>query len=210
MTTVTSTYLGWEQPQHFDGCRRPEWSVDIRTDYDVFRARHGGPGHGCPNEECDHRGDRYTRTSVRMVCFSCTAAVLVSGEADRSSSGSAKTVTWGYGQQPRKLSGLLLWPGEPFLTYGRLSSDEPWDYLITRPGVKRVTEADVVGVVSQAIGKRGATRWSVVAVRSEDGPYGLSPLRFAHAEEYMRSVAAVAKWAAARLAEAQATQGGGE
>ena len=206
MTTVASTYLGWEQPQHFDGCARPQWTVDYRTENGVFRGRHGGVGHKCRNEECDHDSDRYTRTTVRMVCLSCTAAFLFAGEGDRSW-GSAKTVTWGYGQAPRKMAGLLLWPGEPFLTYGRLSSDEPWDYLVTRPGVTRVSEADVVGVISQARGERGAVRWSVVAVRSEDGPYGLSPLRFARAEERMRSVAAAAKWIAAALTEAA---GGGE
>lgn len=197
MSTVQDTYLGWELPVHFDGCKRPQWTVDVRREHDVFRARHGGPEHSCPNEDCYH-GDRFTRTTVRIVCTSCTKALVVEGE-EGLSTGSAKTVTHGYGQPPRKVAGLLLWPGEPLLGWGRLSTEDPWDFLVTRPGVTRVTEADVVGCINQVRGKRGAVRWSAVAVRSEAGPYGLSPLRFAHADERMASVPAAAKWAAALL-----------
>ncbi|QQM44974.1 hypothetical protein [Streptomyces liliifuscus] len=198
MTTVQDTYLGWDLLRHFKGCTRPQWTVDVRREDDAFRARHEGPKHECPNDAC-HHGDRYERTTVRIVCTSCQMAHVIRSEEGLHSS-STKNATHGYGQPPRKTAGLLLWPGEPLLGWGRLSTDEPWDFLITRPGVTRVTEADVVGVVNQVRGKRGAVRWSAVAVRSEAGPYGLSPLRFAHAEERMASVPAAAKWAAALLA----------
>jgi hypothetical protein len=201
MTTATSTYVGWDLLQHFDGCARPEWTVDVRTEDDVFRAREGGGKHECANEECEHRGDRFRQTTVRIVCFSCTRAHTLASE-DCLSVGSAKTLTKGYGQPPRRMAGLLLWPGEPFLSFGRLATDEPWDYIITRPGVTRVTETDVVGSIGQGRGKRGGVCWSVAAVRSDDGPYGIRPLRFAHAETSLRTVAAAAKWAAAQLAEA--------
>ncbi|MEW2570461.1 hypothetical protein [Streptomyces sp. NPDC047070] len=206
MTTVQGTYLGWDELVHFRDCKRPQWTIDTRTEDGVFRPRHGGDKHDCPNEDCYH-GDRYSRTTLRVVCTSCTRAYVLQSE-EGLQEGSAKTVTDGYGQQPRKVAGLLLWPGEPYLNWGRLSTDEPWDFLVTRPGVTRVGEADVVGVITQVMGKRGAKRWSTVAVRSEAGPYGLSPLRFACGQERMLSVAAAAKWIAAALLDASVPAGG--
>ncbi|MDX3033014.1 hypothetical protein [Streptomyces scabiei] len=208
MTTAQQTYLGWDQLQHFDGCARPAWTVDFRTEHDAFRSRHGGCKHECPNEECWH-GDRYERTTVRIVCLSCQAACTVDSETGLRR-GSSKTVTNGFGQPPRRMAGLLLWPGEPFWNFGRLSTEEPWDFIVTRPGVTRVAEADVVGSIGQGRGKRGGVCWSAAAVRSDDGPYGLRPLRFAYAENSLRTVAAAAKWAAARLVEAGTAVGGGE
>ncbi len=200
MTTVTATYLGWDELQHFDGCTKPAWTVDMRTEPDTFRRPVSVDKHECPVEECWH-GSRYERTTVRIVCLSCQAACTVESE-DGVRRGSSKTVTDGYGQPPRRIAGLLLWPGDPFLSWGRMSTDEPWDFIVTRPGVTRVTQDDVVGVISQARGKRGALCWSVVAVRDEAGPYGLRPLRFAHAAERLRSVPATAKWIAAQLVDA--------
>lgn len=207
MTTATDTYVGWDELQHFDGCARPAWTVDIRTQADVFRRPVSGDKHECAVKECVH-GDRYTRTTVRIVCLSCQAACTVESE-DGVSRGSSKTVTDGYGQPPRRIAGLLLWPGEPFLSWGRLSTDEPWDFVVTRAGVTRVTEADVVGSIGQGRGKRGGVCWSAVAVRSDSGPYGIRPLRFAHAEQSLRTVAAAAKWTAARLAQAETVGDGG-
>lgn len=205
MTTATDTYLGWDLLSHFEGCKRPAWTVDVRVKDDVFRAREGGEKHKCANEDCYH-GDRFTRTTLRLVCLSCTRAYMLDSE-DELRSGQPKTLTKGYGQPPRRMAGLLLWPGEPFLSWGRMSTNDPWDFVVTRTGVTRVTEADVVGVITQVRGKQGAVRWSVVAVRDPEGTYGLSPLKFAHAAERLQTVAAVAKWIAARLGEAEA--GGG-
>lgn len=208
MTTAKDSYLGWNLLAHFRGCEKPVWTVDAKVEVDVFRARHGGEKHECPNEECGH-GDRYTKTTVRIVCLSCSRAYTLDSE-DELRAGSPSTITKGYGQAPRRVAGLLLWPGEPFLYFGRLATDEPWDYIVTRPGVTRVTEADVVGSIAQGRGKRGAVCWSAAAIRSDTGPYGISPLRFAYAEESLRTVAAAAKWTAARLAEAEAAAGGGQ
>lgn len=205
MTTATSTYLGWDLLVHFKGCEKPAWTVDVRTKHDEWRGRDGGEKHDCPNEECWH-SDRLTRTTLRIVCLSCSRAYMLDSEEELRA-GSPSTITKGYGEAPRRVAGLLLWPGDPFLYFGRLSTPEPWDFVVTRAGVTRVTEDDVVGVISQASGKRGARCWSVVAARSDEGPYGLSPLRFAHAAERLRTVAAAAKWTAARLAEAET--GGG-
>ena len=88
------------------GCKRPAWSVDIRTDDDEVRDRLGGEAHACPNDECQH-GDRYPLTTVRIVCRSCQAALVVHGEDAHTSQGTTGHTTHGYGQQPRTMAGLL-------------------------------------------------------------------------------------------------------
>ncbi|MFJ4515244.1 hypothetical protein [Streptomyces sp. NPDC088816] len=204
MTSVIETYLGWQEPEHLADCRRPHWSVDFRTDDDEFRDRHGGDKHDCPNEDCDH-GDRYRRTTVRIVCTSCQAAVVICGEADGIGRGMTANTTHGYGLPPRKLAGLLLWPGEPWLGIGRLRSADPHDFVVTALGVKRVTEADVVGVIAQSRGKRGAVTWSAGALPT---PGRYCRINWGRTnEDTLRSVAAAAKWIAAQTAD---TQTGGD
>lgn len=208
MTTVQSTYLGWDQPEHLDGCKRPVWSVDFRTDPEEFRYRYHGDSsepHSCPNEDCGH-GDRYPRTTVRVVCTSCQAALVVLGEHASVQQGMTRTTTYGYGLPPRRVAGLLLWPGEPFIDFGRLSTDEPYDLLVTRPGVKRVSRADVVGVIMQTRGKRGAITWSA-ATDPRDNKYargGIDWARRSGDDGALRTVTAAARWIGARLAEADA------
>lgn len=205
MTTALETYLGWEELQHLAGCKRPAWQVDIRTDRAEFRDRLGGDAHACPNDACDH-GDRYDRTTVRVVCRSCQAACVVRGEDASVSQGMTANTTHGYGQQPRNMAGLLLWPGEPWLSFGRLSTDEPYDFVVTRKGVTRVTEADVVGIINQGRGKRGAVTWNAGALPTP-GKYGRFNWGATNEDTPARTVAAAAKWIAARLAE---QTGGGQ
>ncbi|MBD0837400.1 hypothetical protein [Streptomyces sp. TRM68416] len=204
MTTVQDTYLGWEEPAHLAGCKRPAWNVDFRTDEDEFRERFGGDAHSCPNDECGHR-DRYPRTTVRIVCPSCQAAVVVRGEDCGTSRGMTANTTYGYGLPPRKVAGLWLWPGEPFLDFGRLSSDEPYDFLVTRPGITRVTRADVVGVIMQSRGKRHAVTWSAAA-GPRDSKYSRGRIDWSRRsgdDATLRSVTAAAKWIAAQLPPAE-------
>ena len=208
MTTVQGTYLGWEQPEHLAGCKRPQWSVDFRTDPEEFRRRHDGAEHACANEECQH-GDRYPRTTVRIVCTSCQAALVIEGEHCGTSRGMTANTTHGYGLPPRRVAGLLLWPGEPWLDLGRLRADEPYDFLVTRLGVKHVTRADAVGVIMQTRGKRGAVTWSA-AVGPRDSKYlrgRVDWTRSSADDGALRTVMAAARWVAARLAEQQAQDG---
>ncbi|MEU6491130.1 hypothetical protein ABZ890_12135 [Streptomyces sp. NPDC046984] len=206
MTSVLETYLGWEEPQHLADCRRPHWSVDIRTDDNEFRNRHGSDAHACPNESCSH-SDRYPRTTVRIVCTSCQAATVIRGDEASTSRGMTANTTYGYGLPPRRLSGLLLWPGEPWLNIGHLRSADPYDFVVTRLGAKRVTEADAIGTITQGRGKRGAVVWHATAVPAPDGKFGYGRIRWTRASDGrdgapLRSVAAAAKWIAAQLTNA--------
>lgn len=204
MSTALGTYLGWDLLDHRPDCKRPSWVVDIKmTNEHASRSYHrDDEKHSCPNENCGHSSS-YEKTTVRIVCASCSTAYEIQGEGVGYSSVPLRHLR--YGLPPRKLAGLFLYPAEPWVDFGRLSTDEPHDYVVTATRVDRVTAADVVGVISQGTGKRGGILWAANAVQDPNGQYsGLSyrsGVKFAHATDAPRTVAAAAKWIAARLAE---------
>ncbi|MFD3483814.1 hypothetical protein [Streptomyces sp. NPDC058665] len=208
MTTALDTYLGWDLLQHADGCKRPSWVVDIKmTNQYASRSYYRDEEkHSCPNEDCGHRSS-FEETTVRVVCGSCKTAYVIRGEDVRHRSEPLRHLR--YGLPPRKLAGLYLWPARPFLDYDRVGSDEPDDFVVTTAKVDRVTAADVVGVIQQGRGKRGGTLWAALAVPDPKGQYGLSytGVKFAAATDAPRTVAAAAKWVAARLADARGGEG---
>lgn len=207
MNRVEDSYLGWELLAHLAGCARPVWTVDVRT-ADAYRRdrRHyfdePGPPHSCPDEDCSH-GPRFRETTVRVVCTACGAAHLITGEHTEDT-GRTDTSTrhLGYGLPPRRMAGLWLYPGQPWLDLGRAHSEWPHDFLVTAAKVARVTAPDVVGTITQVRGHRGGVRWAACAVPDEDGEYGMAteahPFRWAAATDSLRTVAAAAKWIAAQ------------
>ncbi|MEV7953687.1 hypothetical protein ACIO6T_41255 [Streptomyces sp. NPDC087532] len=205
MTTVQSTYLGWEQPLHRTGCKRPVWDIDVRREDGAYRYHgHSEPrlAHSCPEECCDH-ANSFTRVTVRIVCRSCGVAELVTGEHTTDTGHSITSTTQlGYGLAPRKVAGLFLWAGEPYLTVGRAGSDEPHDFLVTATRVDRVTQGAVVGQITQWHGKRGGVIWTASALPDPHGPYGhgLGRIRWNRVQEGFKTVAAAAKWIAASAA----------
>ncbi|MEH0547325.1 hypothetical protein QA802_30830 [Streptomyces sp. B21-105] len=212
MISPLDTYLGWEQPQHREGCKRPAWDVAVRREERAYRRHYNGESplaHGCGQEDCGH-GNSFTEAMVRIVCKSCGAAQLVTGE-DTPETGSTHTSTryLGYGLPPRQAAGLLLWPGQPWLALGRAVAEEPHDFVVTRQKVKQVTADVVVGQITQSRGERGGVVWTALAVADPEGQFGYGQhLRWAHANDGrgrggspLRSVAAAARWIGARLAE---------
>lgn len=208
MTRVQDSYLGWEVPRHAKGCTQTGWEVSIRLADDVPRY-HAGLAHEervehkCSDEYCSHR-NRFDELTVRIVCRTCGMAEVVTGEqTDDTGRSSTSTKQLGYGLPPRRTGGLLLWPGSPQLNVlGRMNSAEPHDFLVTRPGVKRVTKDTVAGQITQSRGSRGGVVWTACAVPSEDGPYGVGDIRWARVEDGFKNPTAAAKWIAASTAEA--------
>ncbi|MFE2600161.1 hypothetical protein ACFXCZ_27340 [Streptomyces sp. NPDC059396] len=198
MTVALDTYLSWELLTHRPHCKSPAWTVDIRTEDDAYRSLHDGERHECRNEDCGH-GNSYARTTVRIVCTSCGVVELIKGEEVGRRHTSARYI--GYGLPPRRVAGLFLYSGEPFLSWDRLDSPEPFDFVVTAERVDRVEQRHVVGMIQQGRGKRGAVKWIACAVPSPDGTYGYGHIRWAHAADH-RSVGAAAKWIAGRQAEA--------
>ncbi|WP_406262514.1 hypothetical protein OIA45_39620 [Streptomyces chartreusis] len=214
MISALDTYLGWDRPRHHKGCKRPQWDVAVRRDEHTARACYYGDEplkHSCPDEYCAH-GNSFTKLTVRIVCTSCGAAQLVTGE-DTSDTGDSATSTsdLGYGLPPRQAAGLLLWPGQPWLRFGRAASDERHDFVVTRAKAKRVTADVVVGQITQGRGKQGGLVWAACAVPDPEGSFGYGQqLRWAHANDGrgrsgspLRTVTAAARWIGARLAEQQ-------
>ncbi|WP_299542089.1 hypothetical protein [uncultured Streptomyces sp.] len=195
MTLLQDTYLGWDELAHKPGCATPQWTIDVRTEPNAFRDRAATQPHGCPAAECGH-GDRYEKTSVRIVCSSCGHARIMSGDSDGFRQTSTKAL--GYGQPPKKAGGLWLYPGEPLLFgWGHGEHEEPEGYVVTRTRVDRVTADNVIGTIHKARGPRRGVKWEATAVPDPSGQYGLgNPVRWAHASEGLATVAAAAKWIA--------------
>ncbi|WP_330335748.1 hypothetical protein OHS33_39580 (plasmid) [Streptomyces sp. NBC_00536] len=199
-----SAYLGWTRPAHRPDCARPSWEVDLRTEFGQHRNRRGGPAHSCPNDDCDH-GDQYEEVTVRLLCRSCQVVRLITGEeqSDRSTT----TASTGYGQAPKPVAGLWLYPGPPLL---RLHDSTPYSYLCTLERVEQLDEKDIVGTIVEGRGSRGATVWSAAAllevrhlpsVRTE--PY--FTWKTVSGDTAFKTVAAAAKWVKAAV-DAAATE----
>ncbi|MFJ6540542.1 hypothetical protein ACIQMP_07840 [Streptomyces sp. NPDC091385] len=214
MISALDTYLGWDQPQHLPGCKRPAWDVGIRTEEREYRHRsYGDPPlkHNCPDECCEH-GNSFDATIVRIVCTSCGAARVITGERTQDTRDTeTSTQDLGYGLPPRTAAGLLLWPGQPWLLYNLRESGERHDFVVTRPKAKHVAEEAIIGQITQGRGERGGVVWTALAVPDPDGPYGFGQrLRWRYANDGrgrggspLRSVPAAARWINERLAEAQ-------
>ncbi|MET9089654.1 hypothetical protein ABZX77_48690 [Streptomyces sp. NPDC004237] len=215
MKSALDTYLGWEQPQHRDGCKRPSWDVAFRTDEKQYRREYRGYGeplakHECPDEECAH-GASFDRVTVRIVCRSCGAATVITGE-DTEETGTTRTSTLhvAYGLAPLQKAGLLLWPAEPWLgSLGRHDEEFPHDFVVTRTGVRQVTQDSIVGQITQGRGKLRGRVWTTLAVPDPKGQYGfLQRIQWAHSNDGrgqggapLRTVLAAARWVGARVAE---------
>ncbi|OIJ89814.1 hypothetical protein BIV24_19280 [Streptomyces colonosanans] len=177
-------------------CSRPSWTVDIRED-EVYRSSYGGyrgpvERHSCPNEECEHGGS-CLRTTVRVVCLSCHVAHVITGESG--SIRSSTTETTGYGEAPRKVGGLFLWPGEPWPWF----DSGPREWLVSRKKPQRLHEEDLTGSISEGRGPRGGRTYSAAALPSPTGPYGIgSRIRWERAQDGFTSITAAAKWIASQ------------
>lgn len=222
MNSTLSTYLGWSELTHFDGCKRPLVKTAWRRDEKQWRRspRFGEDlvKHDCAGgESCGH-GDDFTRLTVRIVCVTCGAAQLVTGEeTEETGAWSTTTKGLGYGLAPRQAAGLLLWPGTPWIDVGRAVSQEPHDFVVTRTGVRvgEVSADTVVGQITQGLGKLNGLVWTTLAVADPEGRYGFGqPVRYLHRNDGrgdggspLRTVKAAARWIAARLAEHDAVRG---
>ncbi len=146
--SVQETYLGWRELPHATGCTRPSWTVDVRED-EGYRSSYSGvhTTHACPDEACDH-GSRFPRATVRVVCTSCHVAHVIRGESH--SSHHTTTKVTGFGEAPRKVAGLFLWPGEPWF------DGEPHQWLVTRHRPARIRPTDVVGRIHAGARPLGA------------------------------------------------------
>ncbi|MEV0527085.1 hypothetical protein AB0I66_26995 [Streptomyces sp. NPDC050439] len=186
--SVQDTYFGWRGLAHRSDCRSPAWSVDVRVD-EGFRPSYGSAlgQHVCSDEDCDHNSS-YTRTTLRVICPSCHTAHVIRGEAMTDAHTTTKAV--GFGEEPRKIAGLLLWPG------GAWFDGEPHEWIVTGRKMARVQRSDVMGQISEGRGPRGGKQDAAVALPTPDGTYGFGKDRWARARNGFKSLPAAAKWIA--------------
>ncbi|MEU0857498.1 hypothetical protein ABZ352_18945 [Streptomyces griseofuscus] len=182
-------YLGWTELAHAKDCRRPAWEAQTRTEWDTFR---GGRNHSCPDEDCGHQ-NRYSKTTFRLVCRSCGNVHLMDGELG--SSGGSSVERYGYGQQPKKVGGLYLYPGATaeWIT----APKSPWDYLVTAEKVDRITKDNLVGSIGQGRTPRGRVIWSAGARPTfETGLYGTPLVTYTvvSGKETFSTPTAAARW----------------
>ncbi|MFJ2514663.1 hypothetical protein ACIPEL_15215 [Streptomyces griseoviridis] len=218
-TSALDSYLGWEKPTHRRGCKSPAWDVTFRVEEKQYERSYYGderPKHACADEDCGH-GSTFDKLVVRIVCLSCGVAQVSTGErTERTGETLTSTRHLGYGLPPRRVAGLLLWPGNPWLRTGWGDTDEPHDFVVTQLGVTEVTEAAVLGEIALGQGKLRGRVWTTLAVPDPKGQYGYaSQMRFAECNDGrgrggspLRTVTAAARWIAARTAEAETTAAG--
>lgn len=147
---IEHTYFGWTQLSHTESCATPTWDIDVRHDTGIRPHADRAVTHGCPDQHCTHDSD-FGRVTVRVICRGCDTAHVITGES------LARTVTTtdalGYGQAPRQIAGLYLWPGRPVLHgWGPGASgldDQPHEYLVTTALVDRLTPGDCVGAIGR-------------------------------------------------------------
>lgn len=198
---LTDTYLGWDQLTHGINCAAPAWDIDVRREEGAHPLSHRQDlQHSCSNENCSHH-NLFTRVTVRVICRSCTTAHLISGEDLTQERTTTEAI--GYGQPPRRMAGLYLWPSEPVLFgYGPGTSghdDQPRSYLATAHLVERVTPQDCVGVIGRHPTARSRELWWASAISIPlpgrlTAEYGLN---WARRASELPSLDAAAEWIAA-------------
>lgn len=164
---IEHTYFGWNQLTHTDTCADPSWDIDVRHDLGIRPLADGTVLHGCPDQHCGHQG-ALDRVTVRAICRSCDTAHLITGEALTRTI--TTTAALGYGQTPREVAGLYLWPSRPVLYgYGPSRSgldDQPHEYLVTTTLVDRLTPGDCVGAIGWHSNAARQARWWAGAIQT--------------------------------------------
>ncbi|WP_326729025.1 hypothetical protein [Streptomyces phaeochromogenes] len=193
---LTDTYFGWQPLTHTNDCDRPAWEIDVRRDEGAHPLPHREDmRHSCTNDDCDHN-NLFSRVTVRVICRSCHTAHVISGEELGQSC--TTTEALGYGEPPRHVAGLYLWPSEPVLFgYGPGKSghdDQPRSYLATTHLVDRLQPEHCVGVIGRHHTARHALRWWAGAIRQEARVPGR--LDWQRRTTDLTSVAAAAEWIA--------------
>lgn len=168
---IEHTYFGWNQLTHTTTCASPSWDIDVRHDLGIRPLADGTILHGCPDQNCGHEG-ALDRVTVRVICRSCDTAHVITGESLTCTV--TTTQSLGYGQAPREVAGLYLWPGRPVLHGwgpGRSGlDDQPYEYLVTATLVDRLTPDDCVGAIGRHRTAGGKPRWWAGAVQTPPPP----------------------------------------
>ncbi|MFI5685855.1 hypothetical protein [Streptomyces sp. NPDC051636] len=193
---IEHVYFGWNPLAHAPGCARPVWD-----DAQALHSEGGRPvatgaeHHACGNDICSH-GDTFTRVQLRLICTSCGTVHTIFGES--LTQVISHTSATGWGQPPRQIGEVWLWPGRPAIPGG-----EPHQYLVTRQPAT-VTEATLYGLITRYRDAFGTPLWIAGAVPDPDGAHHVSTLRWRYASNGLTTLEEAAAWIAdAELCQAR-------
>ncbi|MFJ3794987.1 hypothetical protein ACIPSJ_01725 [Streptomyces sp. NPDC090088] len=191
MELIETTYFGWNALAHAAGCQTPVWDdAEVLREEGIRPLAGSTEPHGCANGDCTH-ATTFDRLRLRLLCRDCDTVHTISAE----SLGQALTHTsaTGWGQRPRQIGEVWLWPGRPVVPGG-----EPTQYLVTRQAAT-VTEATLYGITSRYRDASGTPLWIAAAVPDPDGAHQVSTLRW----RYSSNGLAELEDAAAFIADAE-------
>lgn len=188
MDLIETVYFGWNPLAHASGCTNPLWDdVDVLHSEGVRPGMAGDEHHACANGICSH-ADTFGRVQLRLLCKTCGTVHTISGES--LTHVISHTSATGWGQAPRQIGEVWLWPGRPTITGG-----ESRQYLVTRQAAT-VTPDTLYGIIT---GYRDADQtplWIAAAVPDPAGAHQVHSLRWRHASRGLAALEDAAAWIA--------------
>ncbi|MGW0795137.1 hypothetical protein [Streptomyces sp. NPDC002692] len=196
MELIESLYLHRTPYTHTVDCPNPSWDVvDVLRDTGVRPVPTGAEPCSCPNDVCGH-DTTFPRVRLRLLCRDCGTVYTITGES--LTEVPSHTSLTGWGQPPRQVGDVWLWPGQPAIPGG-----EPGDYLVTRQPAA-VTQATLYGIITSYREASHARRWRAAVLPDTDGPHQVHSLRWRHTRGGLPTVDAAAAWiSGAELAAVQ-------
>lgn len=189
MHLIEELYLGWQPLTHTITCPAPTWdSVELRHDEGARQVATGAEAHECISGDCGHE-NTFGRVQVRLLCRDCDTVYVLAGEGLGSTC--TTTALTGWGQPPRKLAGVWLWPGEAATAEGR-----PHDYFVTRDPAAPATPGALLGLITSYWDSVGAPLWIAYAHHHPDGAHKRDRLTFIHRTDALTSVEDAVRWVA--------------
>jgi hypothetical protein len=187
MQLIEETYFGWDPLTHTVDCPNPVWDdVQIRRDEGARPVATGAAQHACANDICSH-ANTFGRVQVRLLCRDCGTVYTITGEGLTEACSHVSLTGWG--QRPRQVGGVWLWPDRPVIPGG-----EPYEYLVTRQSTD-VTPATVYGFITRYRDTVGTPLWIASAV--PDNPNTeMSTLRWRHTTRGLPTLDDAAAWIA--------------
>lgn len=187
MQLIEETYFGWTPYTHTDLCPNPTWDeVQVRHDEGARPVATGDQPHNCTNDMCSH-ATAFGRVQLRLLCRDCNTVYTITGEG--LTEVCTHTSLTGWGQAPRRVGDVWLWPGRPTIPGG-----EPQQYLVTRQAAT-VTPETLYGIITRYRDADTTPRWLAAAVPDEDGEQ-ISLLRWRHVTRGLTALEDAAAWIA--------------
>lgn len=186
MDLIQTVYFGWNPLAHAEACPNPVWDdADVLHTEGLRPGVRGDDHHTCDHPDCTH-ADTFTRVQLRLLCRDCQTVHTISGES--LTHALAHTSATGWGQPPRPLGGVWLWPGRPVIEGG-----DPHQYLVTRQAAT-VTRETLYGVITRYRLADGTPLWMAGAVPDEDGAHIVSAMRWRYASNGLADLEDAAAW----------------